>query len=179
MKTRDITHVSLSTALIVICSWLSIPTAIPFTLQSCAICLISLLFGRRKSVAATLVYILIGMVGVPVFAGFRGGIGILLGNTGGYIIGFIFTAIIIGTASDLHHGDLLPMIAAMAAGMLVCYICATAWFIFIFTESHGTVQVLSVLSWCVFPYIIPDICKCALAYVLYRRIEPHLRGDTR
>ena len=75
-------------ALMAVCSWISIPTAIPFTLQTMAVFLaVGLLGGKRGTLAVT-AYVLLGAVGAPVFANFSGGIGILLGQTGGYILGF-------------------------------------------------------------------------------------------
>ena len=89
-------EVGLFTAVLVICSWLSIPATVPFTLQTLAIFLSAGLLGTRKSVAVVIVYLLLGAAGVPVFSGFRGGIGAILGPTGGYMIGFIPAVIIVG-----------------------------------------------------------------------------------
>ena len=94
MKTKEITTISLMTAVLVICSWISIPTSVPFTMQIFAVYLAIYLLGGKLATFSILVYILLGAIGVPVFAGFTGGIGILFGNTGGYIIGFLLTAII-------------------------------------------------------------------------------------
>ena len=71
-------------ALITLCAWISVPTTIPFTLQTFAICLVAALFGLRTGFWTVAVYLLLGAVGAPVFAGFRGGIAALLGTTGGY-----------------------------------------------------------------------------------------------
>ena len=90
-KVLDLVYISIGAALIAICSWISIPTAVPFTLQTFAVFFVLLSLGGERGTLATLVYVLLGAVGVPVFAGFSGGIGILLGSTGGYIIGFLFT----------------------------------------------------------------------------------------
>ena len=91
INTRDIVFTGVSAAIIALCAWITVPVgAIPVTLQTLAVCLIAGLFGAKRGTAAVLVYILIGAVGVPVFSGFKGGIGVLAGATGGYIIGFIF-----------------------------------------------------------------------------------------
>ena len=89
-KTKEIILISLSAALICICSWIQVPSAVPFTLQTFAVFLVSAVLGAKKGVAATLVYILLGAVGLPVFSGFQGGVGVLLGATGGYVFGFVF-----------------------------------------------------------------------------------------
>ena len=93
-KVLDLVYIAIGAALIAICSWISIPTAVPFTLQTFAVFFVLLALGGERGTLATLVYVLLGAVGVPVFAGFSGGIGILLGSTGGYIIGFLFTGLI-------------------------------------------------------------------------------------
>ena len=89
----DLTYMAVCAALIAVCSWISIPAAVPFTLQTFAVfCVLGLLGGKRGTVSI-LVYILLGAIGLPVFSGFNGGIGALLGTTGGYIIGFIFVGL--------------------------------------------------------------------------------------
>lgn len=95
-KTIDIAYIGIFAALIAVCSWISIPFAVPVTLQTMAVCITAGLLGTKKSVLTVLVYILLGLIGVPVFAGFSSGAGVLFGMTGGYIIGFIFTALIVG-----------------------------------------------------------------------------------
>ena len=95
-KTIDIAYIGIFAALIAVCSWISIPLAVPVTLQTMAVCITAGLLGTKKSVLTVVVYILLGLIGVPVFAGFSSGVGVLFGMTGGYIIGFIFTALIVG-----------------------------------------------------------------------------------
>ena len=91
-RTIDLVYIAMSVALITVCSWIQIPATIPFTLQTFAVFLtVSLLGGWRANVAV-LVYILLGALGAPVFASFKGGIGALMGPTGGYIFGFMFIA---------------------------------------------------------------------------------------
>ena len=87
MTTKQLASAAMGIALITVCSWISVPTAVPFTLQTFAICLISALFGLKPALCTVGGYILLGAIGVPVFSGFRGGPGVLLGTTGGYIIG--------------------------------------------------------------------------------------------
>ena len=97
----DLCYMGICAALIAICSWISIPAAVPFTLQTFAIfCVLGLLGGKRGTVAIV-VYILLGAVGIPVFTGFNAGLGALLGTTGGYILGFIFIGLIYWLAERL------------------------------------------------------------------------------
>ena len=126
-KVTDIVYIGLSAAIIAVCSWISIPLTVPITLQTMGVVLISGLFGAKRGTLSTLLYILIGAIGVPVFSGFKSGFGVLLGSTGGYIIGFIFTALIVGIVSDKTN-KLWALILSMAVGILVCYAFGTAWF---------------------------------------------------
>ena len=167
---RDLCYIAIGAALIAVCSWLSVPFTVPFTLQSFAVCLLAALLGWKRGVLAVLVYMLLGAFGLPVFSGFRAGLGVLLGVTGGYIVGFLLTALAVGLIAERFPGKLLPLILAMLLGMLLCYACGTAWFVIVYTRSSGPIGVLGALSWCVFPFLIPDALKCALALFLARRL---------
>ena len=94
LKTKDIVFIGIFAALMAICSWISIPTTVPFTLQTFAVFMAVGVLGGKRGTLSVLVYILLGAIGVPVFAGFAGGLGILTGSTGGYILGFLFSALI-------------------------------------------------------------------------------------
>ena len=87
---KNIAYMALFSALTAICSWISIPTLVPFTLQTFAIFLMVGLLGTKRSLLSILIYLLLGAIGLPVFAGFSGGLGMLFGTTGGYLIGFFF-----------------------------------------------------------------------------------------
>ncbi|MBE5826102.1 MAG: biotin transporter BioY [Butyrivibrio sp.] len=174
-KVLDLVYIAIGAALIAICSWISIPTAVPFTLQTFAVFLVLLLLGGERGSLATLVYILLGAVGVPVFAGFSGGFGVLLGNTGGYIIGFLFTGLIYILFTRFFKSSIAVKILALVIGLAVCYAFGTAWFMHVYIKSSGEVGLLTVLGWCVFPFIIPDLLKMALAVVLSGRIAPVIR----
>ena len=100
MKTRELAYTGILAALIAVCSWISIPTAVPFTLQTFAVFLTLGLLGGRLGTLAVTVYLLLGAVGLPVFAGFHGGLGAFLGATGGYLVGFLFTDSPCGAPSD-------------------------------------------------------------------------------
>ena len=91
-------YIALMAVIITICSWISIPGPVPFTLQTFAVFTALLLLGTRDGLISIVVYLLLGAVGVPVFSGFSGGIGHLLGPTGGYLIGFIVMGFVFGNA---------------------------------------------------------------------------------
>ena len=174
-KVLDLVYVAIGAALIAICSWISIPTAVPFTLQTFAVFFVLLALGGERGTLATLVYVLLGAVGVPVFAGFSGGIGVLLGNTGGYIIGFLLTGLIYILFTKFFKKNIVMKVIALVLGLAVCYAFGTAWFMHVYMKSSGEVGLLTVLGWCVFPFIIPDLLKLALAVVISKRIEPVIK----
>ena len=175
-KIKDIVFIGISAALIAVCSWISIPLpTVPITLQTMGVCLIAGLFGLKRGTLATAVYIALGALGVPVFSGFTGGVGIILGQTGGYIIGFIFTALIVGLASDKFKGRLLPLILSMVIGILVCYAFGTAWFAVVYAKSNEPASLLTILGWCIFPFLLPDAVKIAVAAVLANRLKKFVK----
>lgn len=168
-STRDISYISLCSVFLIICSWVCVPTPIPFTMQNFGVILISLAFGRKRSFFAVLVYLLIGMAGFPVFAGFKSGLGVFLGPTGGYIIGMAFLPIIIGAFSKSEAGSFLNSVISCAAGMLALYLFGTVWYLAIYTRS--TDGILSILSVCVFPFLIPDAVKCILGVLCAKKLR--------
>lgn len=175
-KIKDIVFIGISAALIAVCSWISIPLpTVPITLQTMGVCLIAGLLGLKKGTLATVIYIALGTIGVPVFSGFTGGVGIILGQTGGYIIGFVFTALIVGFASDKFKGRLLPLILSMVIGILVCYAFGTAWFAVVYAKSNEPASLLTILGWCVFPFLLPDAVKVAVAAVLANRLKKFVK----
>ncbi|MBQ9663083.1 MAG: biotin transporter BioY [Oscillospiraceae bacterium] len=170
----DLAYMAVCAALIAVCAWITVPAAVPFTLQTFAVfCVLGLLGGKRGTVAI-LVYILLGAVGLPVFSGFNGGIGALLGTTGGYIIGFIFIGLIYWAAEKLFGTKLAVRIAAMVIGLLVCYVFGTAWFMLVYARRSGAIALGTALGWCVLPFIVPDLVKMALAVLLSDRLRKFL-----
>ena len=126
-----------------------------------------------------LCYILLGAVGAPVFSGFKGGIGALLGTTGGYIVGFLFTALIVGLAVEKFGRSLPVLIVSMVLGILVCYAFGTAWFMVVYARKTGPIGLGTALGWCVFPYLLPDAVKIALASALTVRLYPLLSREVK
>lgn len=175
-KTYDMVYIGVFTVLITICSWISIPTLVPFTLQTFAVFLAVSILGGKRGTLAVVVYVLLGAIGVPVFAEFTGGIGIILGNTGGYIIGFIFSALVMWMMESLFGKKLWVQGISMVLGMLACYAVGTAWFMFVYMRDTGAVGLSTVLGWCVVPFIIPDAIKIALALTLSNALKKPLAG---
>ena len=173
-KTYDMVYIAIFAVLMAICSWISIPMTVPFTLQTFGVFIsVGILGGKRGSLAG-LVYILLGAVGVPVFAGFSGGIGVLLNTTGGYIIGFLFSALVMWGMEKLFGRKPVVQILSMLAGLIVCYAIGTVWFMVVYSNANGAVGLGTVLGWCVIPFIIPDLVKIALAFVLSGRLRRYV-----
>ena len=161
-KILIIVYIGVSAALIAICSWIQIPLTVPITLQTMGVCLVSGLLGLKRGTLATLVYIVLGAIGVPVFAGFSGGMGVILGSTGGYIVGFIFTALIVGFVS-------------MVIGIPVCYAFGTAWFAVVYNKANDPASLATILGWCVTPFLIPDAVKIVIAAILTNRLKKFVK----
>ncbi|MEG0961705.1 MAG: biotin transporter BioY [Lachnospiraceae bacterium] len=174
-KTLDMVYIAIGAVLIAICSWISIPTVVPFTLQTFGVFAVTGLLGGKRGTCSVLIYILLGMIGIPVFAGFTGGLGILLGNTGGYIIGFLGSSLLIWAMEKLPGNPTVRMILSMIAGLVVCYGFGTVWFLMMYTRNTGTVGLITVLGWCVIPFIIPDFIKIILAAVLIKRLGKYVQ----
>lgn len=166
-KTADIAHVSLCTAMMCVCSWIQLPSAVPFTLQTFAVFFTAMSFGTKKGLIATIVYILLGAVGVPVFSGFQGGISALAGATGGFIIGFIPAVIIVGLCSRKFGAGILPSVLYCVLALTVCYVSGVLWYAFVY--GGGNLQ--SAFYACVLPFIIPDAAKILLAATVSKRIK--------
>ena len=174
-KPLDLAYIGLFVALMAICSWINIPMAVPFTLQTFAIFAAVSMLGLSRGTVAVVVYIILGAVGAPVFTGFSGGYGVVLGLTGGYIVGFIFTALITGGIMKVFGKKIPVMVVAMLLGLIVLYAFGTAWFIYLYNRDNGAISVMAALTACVFPYIIPDCCKIALAIALDKRLARFIR----
>lgn len=174
-KTNDMVLISLFAVLMAICAWISIPTVIPFTMQTFAVFLSVSVLGGKKGTLSICIYLLLGIIGIPVFAGGTAGLGILLGNTGGYMIGWIFSGLIMWAMEKLPGKKTWALALAMLLGLLVCYAFGTLWFMFFYAKNTGAIGLWTALGWCVFPFIIPDLCKLGLAYIISKRIRPFLK----
>lgn len=165
-------------ALTAVCSYISIPlgfTPVPVNLATLAVFLAGGLLGKKYGSLALAVYALLGAVGIPVFSGFRGGLSVLAGPTGGYIIGYIAAAFLTGLVIDrLLQGqkqpsrirELLVCIIAMIVGLAACYFLGTLWFII---STHTGVW--AALVSCVFPFLPGDALKIAAGSILVSRLR--------
>lgn len=161
MKSRDIALMGMLLGVMIISSWISIPMTVPFTLQTFTIFLTILLMGTWKGFFVVLSYIALGLVGLPVFSGFKSGIAAIVGPTGGYILGFLLTAIVTGMLLKLLPDKKFYRYLSMFIGIVICYVFGTFWFINMYTKT--SISFSKALSLCVIPFIIPDVLKILLA----------------
>ena len=171
MNTKKLTGIAACVALMAVCSWISIPFAIPFTMQTFAVFVTIGLLGGRSATVAIGIYILMGAVVLPVFAGFSGGVGILFGNTGGYIIGFLASALLMWGIETVCGRGKIVLAISMVLGLVVCYAIGTLWFMAVYAKTSGAVGLGTVLGWCVIPFIIPDLIKIGIALLLTERFR--------
>ena len=171
MKIKEMTRIALMVCVITICSWLTIPVAVPYTMQAFAVFCTLLLLGGRYGLAAIIVYVIMGCMGLPVFSGFRGGIAHIMGPTGGYIIGFIFTAAFYWLFEPLHCKYSKLRLPVLAGGLMLCYLIGTVWYKVVYGTRGTSYSVLMVISICVLPYVVPDLIKLALAWIISNRIK--------
>ena len=164
-------------ALMAICSLISIPlgfTPVPVNLATLGVFLAGGLLGKKYGTISIGVYVLLGAVGVPVFAGFRGGLSVLVGPTGGYIIGYIAAAFLVGLLTELlvpkagrsAGREILACIIAMIIGLFACYLLGTLWFMI---STHTGVW--AALVSCVFPFLPGDALKIAAGTILTQKLR--------
>lgn len=169
-KALDLAYIGVAIALITVCSWITIPTAVPFTLQTFAIFFVLSFLGGKRGTAAIVIYVLLGVIGVPVFAGFEAGFGVLLGTTGGYLIGFILMGLIYLLFVKLLGKKTWVEVVAFVVGLVVLYAVGVAWYMVVYARTTGSIGLFTALVWCVFPFILPDLVKLGLALLLARKI---------
>ena len=171
MKPRDMALCALFAALLAICAWLVIPIGdVPFTLQTFGVFAALGLLGGKRGTIAIAVYLLLGAVGVPVFAGFRGGIGTLFGTTGGYLVSYLFMGLIVMLAEKLFGDRTIVFLIAGVIALAICYAFGTAWFVVAYARTAGPISWAAAIGKCVLPFVLPDLAKLALAVLLRDRV---------
>lgn len=174
MNVKRMCSVSLTAGLIAVCSWLTVPAAVPYTMQSFAVFCSLLLLGAKDTLAAIGVYLAMGCIGLPVFSGFGGGIGHLFGPTGGYLFGFLLDALFCSFFEPAAAKRKWLRIPVLLFGQFLCYAAGTLWFCAVCGLRGTEYTAAAVLGTCVFPYIVPDIAKLILAAAVCGRIEKRL-----
>lgn len=170
-KTNDIVFIALFAVLIVVCSWISVPSVIPFTMQTFAVYLTLNYLGAKRGTASIFIYLCLGLIGIPVFSNFNSGIGALFGVTGGYMLGWLLSGLVMWFFEKLLGRKIWAQALSMLVGLLVCYVAGTAWFMAVYAQNTGIIGVWSVLIWCVIPFVVPDLLKLGLALWLSQRLK--------
>ena len=175
-KAYDLVLIALFVALMAICAWITIPAAVPFTMQTFGVFLALLLLGGKRGTICMAVYLLLGAVGLPVFSGFRGGVGALVGSTGGYLVGFIVSALLMWALTGFARRNRWTLAVALAVSLLACYAFGTVWFVVVSVRAGKAMTFGTALSFCVLPYILPDAAKIWLAYFLSKRLKRFVKA---
>ncbi len=167
----DLALCAMGAAVLAVCAWITVPIGpVPFTLQTFGIfTVLGTLGGRRGSVSVGL-YLLLGLVGLPVFAGFNGGAGALLGATGGFLLGFFVGALLYWLLTSFWK-NAWGRLAGMALALLASYGLGTAWFCLGYFPEVG---VAGALAKCVTPFVAVDLLKMALAWVVTLRLRQYV-----
>lgn len=172
IRTKQMVLIALMTAVTCVLGPLSIPlpfSPVPISLTNFAIFLAIFILGMKNGTISFIIYLLLGAAGVPVFSSFRGGLQVLAGPTGGYLIGFIFLALIMGFALDHFDRKLVPTIIGMIIGMAVCYAFGTVWLAKLLSLSFKEGLMMGVI-----PYLPGDAAKIIIAAI----VGPKLYGAT-
>ena len=148
------------------------------TLQTFAVFSAVVLMNTKCSFTSIAVWILLGAAGMPVFSNFKGGISVLAGPTGGYILGMLLcplvTALIKKLAGD--NFDRIPVkAAALLLALIVCYAFGTVWFVVLYTRTKGAITVWAALKLCVLPFLLFDLIKIVLAIILENRVGKYVK----
>lgn len=167
MPIRSMARCALFTALISLCAWLSVPTPTGvISMQTFGLFLALAVLGGKEGSLVCLLYLLLGGAGVPVFTGFRGGLGVLLGPTGGFITGFLAGALVYWLLTALKCKAYPALFAALA----LCYLFGAVWYKLLFPHTGWQAVVLT----CILPYLLPDILKLTLAAALSKKLKRFL-----
>lgn len=172
---RRMIYIALFAVIIAVCSWISIPSSVPFTLQTFAIASALLFLGGLDALLSVLLYVLLGAVGLPVFSSFTGGVAVLMGPTGGYILGFVVMALVYWLMTSVFKDKLITKIIAITVGMIFCYLSGSLYYVFIGSNGDFIQGFITALSVCVLPFIIGDIIKITLAFLLVLRLSKILK----
>lgn len=172
--TKTIVYVGLFAALLSVLSQIAIPlpTQIPITLQTFAVALTGYFLGVKKGTAAVLVYVLLGAVGVPVFAGWSGGFGVITGLTGGFIYGFIVMGFFCGLGSKFNSKKLSGKVISVAMGII-----GLAFVDFFGALQFGLLSKNSIgksFLLAVAPYLVKDIISVVCAYLISEELVKRL-----
>lgn len=163
--------IALFAAIISVCSMISIPFPVPFTLQTFGVYAALFMLGGRCGSIATALYIGIGALGLPVFSGFTGGVGRLFDFTGGFIWGFLIASLVFWVCELIFKGRRFASPVSVSISLASLYALGCLQFMLV----NGGVGFFAAVLTCVCPFLLPDIVKISLAYLISKRINKALR----
>lgn len=167
---RQLTLIGVMSAVLCVLGPLSLPVGlVPVSLTNLAIYFTIYVLGRKRGTISYMVYLLIGLIGLPVFSGFSGGFPKLAGPTGGYLIGFIFMAFISGIFIDKFSNKIYICFFGMVIGTIVTYLFGTAWLAYVAHMTFNKALAIGVL-----PFIIGDLIKIIIAALIGPQIRKRL-----
>ena len=169
LSVYDIALISVFVAVIAVCSLITIPLGIPFTMQIFGVFLAIGVLGAKRSVVCVTAYLFLGAVGAPVFSSFQGGLHVLIGQTGGFLIGFVLSAIIMGLLIKRAGCKLVVTFLSMLVGLLVCYVCGILWLV-----TAYRFELLAAVAICA-PLVVFDIIKVAFASAFSIKLRKFVR----
>lgn len=166
----QMTTCAIMAALMCILGPMSVPIGVvPVSFTNLVIYIAVILLGTKLSTISYLMYLLLGVVGLPVFSGYQGGLPKLSGPTGGYLIGFILMAIVCGIFYEKSKGHSLITGVGMILGTAIAYAFGTVWFVLMMQ-----CEVAYALTVCVFPFIPFDLIKIVIAIFLGKTVKAAL-----
>lgn len=172
MKVNIMILCALFAALSAVLSQIIIPIgAVPVNMTHLSIFIAAGLLGAKYGAISQIVFVLLGVSGVPVFSGFTAGIGKLVGPTGGFIIGYIVCAFVAGVLIERSGKSMKMLIASMIVGMLCSYLLGILWYAYITRSS-----LIAAFSVCILPFLLGDAIKIILSSVLIKKLRPILRN---
>lgn len=174
INAAKITRIALSTAFIAVGAQLAIPTIPAVTLQTLCIFISAILLKPIEAGIASLIYLLLGMVGAPVFSTFSGGIGIILSVGGGFLISFPFVAMAVSKMTHSFRGTAFTHAFAFTVGTLITYVFGALWIHFMGYYDGGFGKMLTVY---VLPFTPFDAVKIALATLCAIKLEKAFKHD--
>ena len=171
LSTKNLSLMALMSALLCLLAPISIPIGpVPITLSIFIIYIISYILDANSALISVFIYLLIGIVGLPVFAGYKSGLGVILGPSGGYLISYLVVVYISSYYNNKYYYNKILQLLFMFIALILCYVCGTIWF-----SIFKKMTFIESLFICVFPFIITDVIKIIAACMLGNEIRKRLR----
>ena len=173
MTGKELCYIAVAVALLAVCSWIAVPIGnIPITLQTLALFVVVGTLGLKRALLAVFAWIVLGLLGVPVFAFFSGGFGKLFSPTGGFLVGFLIATPVMGW---LYRGVFWQKAFALFLGVVIYNAVAVVWFCVLYTD-FWTGGLWIAFASCVLPYLPFDVLKIGIALFLTERLQNIIKG---